>query len=567
MAKKNNAPLTPEQKRARLQEILKQIAIIYPTEEAPLVGPNGNPQGWLADLRPAFLNPESLDLVTDLFWESYRDKLPLQIGGMEVAAIPLVTAILTKATALGLEGVNGLIMRKERKEKGRMRILEGNLTQAPVVLVDDLINSGSSLEKCRTILEREGCTVKDVFVVIDFNNLRSMEWRIKHGIAVHALFNLADFGLKLHTPETPPSTRQSYRPSWRAAVKGANPFYVLPKSGPVQVNDMVCMGTDAGLFLAFDLKTGAERWRFDCRTKATSPKGIFSTAAHHEGRIYFGAYNGNLYCLDAATGQQIWVQQLCEWIGSSPLILPQHNLLAIGLEYARPRAEGSFAAFNLQTGARLWEVPSRTFQHGSAAYDATHDTIIYGTNESTVVAVKATNGEKVWEVAVRGAVKYAPSVNAARGLVGATSVDGSIYLFNTADGARIAEFPTDNLCYSTPLFHGNRMFATSTDRFIYVINLDDMKVEKKIDCYARLFATPVFIAPGTVAVGSTNGRLLEIDLETLRISGRITVPDSIVNSPLVTPDGKFIVVPTFMNELFAFYRDASARPAPTPQNS
>ena len=66
------------------------------------------------------------------------------------------------------------------------------------------------------------------------------------------------------------------------------------------------------------------------------------------GRIYFGAYNGSVYCLDAKTGREVWRHPLCEWVGSSPLVLLQHGTLAIGLEYARPRAGGSVCELSLQ---------------------------------------------------------------------------------------------------------------------------------------------------------------------------------------------------------------------------
>lgn len=542
------------EQRSRLQKILAETAIIHTSEDTPLLGKNGFPQAWLADIRGAFFNPEALDLITDLFWEQFAAQRPLQVTGMEVAAIPLVTAILAKASQRGYTDVNAFIIRKERKEDGRTRIIEGTPTTAPVVLVDDLINSGQSLEKCRVVLQREGLTIAHVFTVLDFHSTAGLRWRAEHNIPLTTLFHLPDFNLSLHSTEPQPATRQTYQPLWRAGVKGANAFYVLPKSGPVLFEDLVCMGTDSGLYMAFDAETGAERWRFDARTKESSPKGIFSTAALHQGKLYFGTYNGNVHCLEAATGKPVYTQQLCEWIGSSPLILPQHNLLIIGLEHAHPRFEGSMAALNLTTGARVWEIATRTYQHGSAAYNPTHDTVIYGTNDCTVAAVKATTGEKVWEVGVRGAVKYAPAVNPSRNLAAATTMEGLICLFNAETGARVHEFETGNQCYCTPLFHGARMFATSADRFLYVINLDTLEIEKKIDCGARLFATPIFAAPGTVIVGTTGGRVLEIDLETLRISGRLTVPDGITNSPALTPNGKLLIVPTYMNELYAFRR-------------
>ncbi|MBI1308826.1 MAG: PQQ-binding-like beta-propeller repeat protein [Proteobacteria bacterium] len=571
-ARKTSAPpATPKPDAALLKSLQATIATVgvqRGTEDSPLLSNSGEKILWLLDIRAVALVPAALDAIATLFWQIYATQGPLQVGGMEVGAIPLVSAILIKAQQLGI-ATNGFIIRKARKPTGRTRIIEGNLNQHPVVLVDDLINSGASLEKCRAVLAHEGHTVAHAFAVVHFQNPQALAWAGQHGIRVTSLFTLNQFGLSLAdaAPTLPPALH-AYQPLWRVGAKGANPFYIVPKSAPLLFQDNILMGTDSGTFVAFNAHSGKPAWQFAC--PGTHGKGILSSPAVHNGKVYFGAYNGNVYCLDAASGKQQWVQQLCEWVGSSPLIVPQHNLLYIGLEYARPRAQGSIAAFRLDTGERVWEVFTKTYQHGSGVYFAAADLVIFGTNENTIAAHKAQSGEKVWEVPTRGPVKHAGAVDDARGLIVIGSFDGGIYVLDAATGAQRALIATAGVVYTTPLISGKFAFCGSNDQHLYVINLQTLTLEKKVPAGARVMAKPVPTGQGTLLFGTTGGRLLELNLATLQISGAATLPEGITNAAVVLPGATRVIVPSYMNELYAFARTThptgqTLANAPTPQ--
>ena len=159
------------------------------------IAPNGKPQSWLIDLRPLFMRIESLRAVADAFWRANGGRSDVQLAGMEVAAIPLLTGLLLAQPAD--VSVNGLIIRKERKTTGFARAIEGVIMDKPVILVDDIINSGDSAEKARIALADAGLSICEMFVVIDYRSKRGMEWRKKHAIKVRSLFTLDDFGLTL----------------------------------------------------------------------------------------------------------------------------------------------------------------------------------------------------------------------------------------------------------------------------------------------------------------------------------------------------------------------------------
>lgn len=446
----------------------------------------------------------------------------MQLAGMESAAIPLLTGLLLEKPA-AVEA-SGLIVRKERKPTGLAKAIEGDITGDPVLLVDDILNSSDSAEKARVVLAEAGIVVRDMFVVIDYRSRRGLAWRKKHGIKVHSLFTLADFGLELAVNPPPPA--QEYRLVWRHEEKNPNPFYVVPKSAPLLYNGAIIFGTDSSQMVSLDAETGAERWRFTA--EGGHRKGIWSSPAAHDGRVYFGAYNGNLYCLDHATGEPIWFNPVCEWIGSSPLLLPQYDLLIIGLEYERPAAQGSMAAFRLSSGAKLWESYLKVYQHGSAAYWKGGDLAICGTNDHTLMGLEPRTGRTVWSFPTERSVKYAPAIDEERGLVVAASFDGNIYVLDAASGNKRAAFKTGNICYTTPLITHGRIFCGSADRHLYVINIERLELVARIDCRARIFASPRLVG-GHVAFGTTGGVYLEIDPMSLEIKGRLQVPDAITN--------------------------------------
>jgi orotate phosphoribosyltransferase len=522
---------------------------IFTSETERLISPSGTRQSWLIDLRRLFARADALATLAAEFFERFSSQSAFQLAGMETASIPLLTALMLEGTRAGKQVLCATI-RKERKPSGRGRNIEGVLGYQPVVLVDDVLNTGHSLEKARVSLQQAGARVACVFVVIDYQSAEGLAWRKRHGIEVHSLFTLSDFGLTLaKSSQRRPS--RGYRSVWAFQAEGASAFHVVPKSAPLLVDNLLYFGSDTGAFWALDTATGLPAWKF--KDRVTHPKGIWSSAAHHDGRIFFGTYNGNIHCLEAKTGREVWCQSPCEWVGSSPLILPDHGTLVIGLEYALPRSGGSVCAIALDTGAKVWEQWLNVFQHGSCTHWRGGDLVISGTNDHTVVALRAASGEPVWTFNTRRSVKYAPAIDEERGLTAFASFDGSIYILNCASGEKVAEFRTDNICYTTPLFAHGRLFCGSGDRHLYVVDLDTMSLALKKDCHARVYSSPRLV-DGSVIFGTNGGVVYEMEPTSLEIVGRLTAPDAVTNAIAATPDGKRLFVPTYMNEIYLYER-------------
>ena len=528
---------------------------------AILISTRGLLQRWLLDLRPVFLQRQTMEQIVAAFWERHAGASAFQLAGMETAAIPLLMGLLLGAP-LGRGPVNGFIIRKERKTTGLGNAIEGTITDEPVILVDDVINSGWSAEKARTVVEMHGGSVQELFVVVDYRSKKAARWRMRHSIKVNSLFTIADFDLRLKRDIPHPA--QSYEPVWQVAVPGAYPYYVVPKSAPLLADGRIYRGCDAARMQAFDAATGALIWEYQV-TGASPRRGIWSSPAVHDGRIYFGAYNGSVYCLDATNGGELWIQAYGEWIGASPLVLPQHGLVYFGIEYERPWARGSIAALDINTGDKVWEYQIQKYQHGSPGYFRGGNLIIWGTADHEMVALDALTGRLAWTFRTRRSVKYAPVVDDERRLVAFASFDKSIYLLDATTGELRGEWETEDICYTSPLFAGERLFCGSGDRHLYVIDVERLQLIDKLDLGARVYASPR-LCGRRVIVGTTGGKVFEIDVATLKIEGVLQVPDAITNAVEVSPDGTRLYVSTYMNHLYAFERlNAAAAAEPTPQ--
>lgn len=541
--------MTKEEKIKFLSDMIAEDAITHASDEQPIMSPKGGKQKWLIDLRPILLNVEALDVITDLFWDMYESRLPFQVGGMEVAAVPLVTAILMKAGQRGLD-VNGFVIRKQRKTSGLGKLIEGKLNDDPIVLVDDIVNSGTSLDKARAALEQAGKTLSDVFVILNYETAKGANWAAHNGVTINSLMNLDGFDVEITQKPEKPITIE-YLIEWRFYEPGAFPYHNVPKSTPLLVGDSLYMGTESGKMFCVDRKTGDAKWDFDVKTNHS--KGIWSSPAHHDGRIYFGAYNGIAYCLDAKTGKEIWRNSCAEFIGSSPLIVPELDMIFIGLEHQRPRQMGSNAALSLKDGSRIWETPQKRYQHGSAAYYAPRNLVIFGNADHDVTAYHAKTGKIAWKDETERSIKYPPCIDEERKIVVTTSFDGNIYIHDVETGSRKAAIQTNDICYTTALVTHDKIFAGSGDRHMYVIDANNFELIKKIDCRAKVYSSPKLI-DGHVVFGTAGGRIIELDPDSLEIMGYAQLPDSITNAVSVSEDGQHIYVSTIMNELCGIRR-------------
>jgi len=534
--------------RQRLLEIIKQKSVIRSSKGNKITTVKGGNGLWLLDLRVTFMDSEGLDLIAQLFWQKFADQLPFQVGGLEAGSVPLVAAIILEGRRRGMP-INGFFVRKERKHTGRQHLIEGQLTPEPIVIVDDLMNSGGTLDKVVVALADEKRQVRDVFVVTNFGTTRGRDYLAEHGISMTSLFRLRELGLARSTNQRTTRSRVLFQRAWSFQAADPNYFYIVPKSAPVLDNTSLYFGSDTGIFWALDQRTGQPRWQFRAG-KDILGKNIFSSPALHRGRVYFGSYDGNTYCLNTKTGKEIWRNTDADWIGSSPALAPDLGLLFIGREHSIRGRRGSVAAIDLQTGETVWDYTVRDYVHGSPAYEPQQQLVACGTNSSEMLLFSAKTGRLRWCYRTNGAVKYAPVFDTKRNQLIFGCHDGYIYVLDVKTGKEVWKVKTENIIYSTPLIYKNKAFVSSTDKHVYVLDLAKQKVLDVIHINGKLFASPRLIE-GQIYIGSTSGIIHTIDPQTHASAPCLQVSERITNPISYNTKNKFFFVPTYANQIIA----------------
>lgn len=532
---------------AAFKEFIRAHALFRDSDEQPIILRDADGRrfedGWLFDMRSVSLRSEWLDAYADLFWERYGARYPFQVGSMETAGIPLVAAIVMKGAARGTP-VNGFFIRKSRKKDGLLRLIEGELNEHPVILVDDVMNTGTSAIKQVLVLADIGKAVQSFFVLIAFREPGAYEYITRHGVRIDPLFTLGEFGVAM--PADTHIRRNPLPVAWR--FRDAKPAlqHVLPKSAPALDAERVFFGTDAGVLYALRKDSGALAWSFATGEPARG-KGILSSPLVRDGSVCFGAYDGTVYCLDTATGAERWAYREADWIGSSPVA--DAHALYIGLEHAAPRRGGGLVALDLATGKARWRAEFPALTHATPCIIEPAGLVVIGDNEGVIRAYDTQSGTLAWEARVGSAVKSGIAYDQERNTLWFGSFDGSLRALDARTGTERASIRTDEPIFSTPLIENGRVYIASLDKRLYAIDAVTRKLLWKRATRGRIFASPLLVQ-GALWIGSNDGTLYELDPTTGDIRSVQQFSERIVNRVAYDGTTRRMFVPTVANELY-----------------
>lgn len=145
-----------------LKDLIKEKGIVVNINGITLS--SGKSSIYYYDLKKIALDPKGANLIADLLFEEISILNAKSVGGLEIGAIPITTAILMKSA--DEHKLSGFVVRKHAKEHGLKYTVEGNL-DPPVVIVDDVLTTGASLMKAIEAVNDKGHNVKDIFCILE----------------------------------------------------------------------------------------------------------------------------------------------------------------------------------------------------------------------------------------------------------------------------------------------------------------------------------------------------------------------------------------------------------------
>lgn len=533
---------------------------VFTTREEERFIPEGSL--WIMDFRRIFMQADVLDAYAEIFYQRFERDWPFQVGGAEVSAIPLVTAIALKMREKG-KPVNAFFVRKSRKKTGLLKMVEGVIiADTPVILVDDLINRGSTFERQVLVAEEAGATVKALFTTLRFRTPEYYKRFHTKGIRIESLFSLDDFhaslGTTLRDRNGPSSLPIVFDVRWR--FRGRQPLleFVARKSGVAWDDEYVYFGTDNGTLYALDHSDGNVVWRYDLwpapdRTRVRSGKQIFSTPVIAGERVYFGAYDGNVYCLDRKTGKRKWVSFEADWIDGDIRSWPEQRQLLVPACFGLAARAGGVIALDIQTGKKVWEKRFPSMVTGGLVLSSDGSILFVPQRDGTLSALSLKTKEVVWSFRSLGAINNSPVIDEAGVSLVFSSMDGSVYCLDAKTGKLRWRFENGLANYSSPFVQGSRIYFASLDKHVYGIDLTTGKKLWEFATRARIFSSPR-IYGNKLYIGGNDACLHELDPETGRETGSLQITERITQ-PLQYDDrsDQYYLI-TYANEVYALRR-------------
>jgi orotate phosphoribosyltransferase len=132
---------------------------------------SGRSTSFYFNMKPTMLDPEGGHLIAILVLDALEGANVDLIGGLEMGAVPLATAVAVLSQAKG-RPLPAFFVRKQAKEHGARKLVEGlapgeSLARKRIVVLEDVTTTGGSAMKAIEALQAEGAVIDRVITVVD----------------------------------------------------------------------------------------------------------------------------------------------------------------------------------------------------------------------------------------------------------------------------------------------------------------------------------------------------------------------------------------------------------------
>jgi orotate phosphoribosyltransferase len=194
--------------RAELLQRLIEHGIVRRSPTRPVRSRDGRSAPWTLDSLAVTLSPRGAELAGQCVLDALQ-----RFEGRQLATYGLTGVPILQSCILQSQGhYRGLLVRKQPKRHGARNLIEGPIDPAePVILVDDSINSGTSMLEACARLERAGLRVEGGVCLVRFGWYGGYALMQGSGYHVEAVFDAWNDLVPLLEGEPPPDLNPSRR--------------------------------------------------------------------------------------------------------------------------------------------------------------------------------------------------------------------------------------------------------------------------------------------------------------------------------------------------------------------
>jgi outer membrane protein assembly factor BamB len=341
---------------------------------------------------------------------------------------------------------------------------------------------------------------------------------------------------------------------------------------PAVAAGKVYFGSTDGNLYAVDAESGAQQWKFEAKSR------IPSSPAVANGIVYFGAYDGNFYAVDVSSGTLKWkfqtggerrfagkhlhgVQPASETMPdpfdcylSSPVVWKGSVYFGSG--------DGNVYSLDSTSGALNWKFKTGDVVHASPAI--ADGALFIGSWDSYFYALDASTGHEKWRFKTgedpdtHNQVGIQSSAAVADGIVYFGCRDSHLYALDAVTGQKKWAFGAEgSWIVSSPAVKDSKVyFVTSDSSLLYSLDAKSGTVLHSVDLnHWYLYSSPA-LAGSMMYVGSTQGKLVAVDLVSFTPAWTFATDGMKKNGPAYTkadgtPNGEAIYRSDFYDDMVA----------------
>ncbi len=301
-------------------------------------------------------------------------------------------------------------------------------------------------------------------------------------------------------------------------------------SSPALADGVLYVGSDDTNLYAIDAANGEKKWAF-----ATGGL-VRSSPAVAEGTVFFESYDGVFYALDAASGTLRWkldlpgerkfeakglhggrpraqtIPDFWDFFLSSPTVVGRYVYFGSG--------DGNVYAVDAQTGQVRWKFATGNVVHSSPA--VVDGTVFVGSWDTFLYAIDAASGREKWRFKTgedevnfnQVGIQSSPAV--VDGVVYFGCRDGHLYALDAASGQEKWRFRTKPSWINTsPAIEGGLAYVGNPIPGIFrAVDLATGQERFHFDAKFLIFSSPALTVDGMAYFGALNGKLYALDART-----------------------------------------------------
>lgn len=259
-------------------------------------------------------------------------------------------------------------------------------------------------------------------------------------------------------------------------------------------------------------------------------KSIVSSPVVSEGRLVIGCDDGNVYCLDAWTGERRWTHATGDVVEAPPLI--HAGSVYVG------SSNGSFFALALADGAVRWQFATGDKILGGANHFevAGEMRIVVGSYDANLYCFAAADGALRWKYETENYINGTPAIDGERIVFG--GCDAGLHVVSAGDGSRLAKLelgPDAHVAGSVALADGRAYLGHYGNAFVCADLARGELAWSFPDPKQAFFSSPA-IGDDVVVFGGRNKQLHGVDKATGALRWKFATRRKVDGSPVIAGD-------------------------------